>query len=272
MSEQFDVKNLPDTLKTLSRGVVTAIKYKGEPILADNRNQSFSVSRKSKRIHGLDIIQHGNKKGDLTAKYIDDRLLQMQTAQSKLTDKAGKKKQNSTAPLPTLERIDRKLNKLIWKRSRNLRFSMNTEILDALIAKCTYHRHTETVRANDYQDKGDAKDLLPIVGQLETGKPVNVGYINQFGETVPNGGINVPLDKIAVGEVRPVTPSFTRSYKIKRKVLRDRPSTVGGFDPTKEARKVRGDQAYMSEGIKRVTGKPVKARKPSHTKRGPGSY
>ena len=218
----------------LNRTVVTAIKYKGEPILADNRNQSFSVSRNSKRV-----------KTD----FVDKRMLHMRTDAEKMAKAANEKRQNNRTPLDALKRIENKLAELVRKLEKAIRQNKDTTAIDALILRCNYYRHREIVRLAELQGKGDAKDIEAT----ETAVKVTAK--------------RVEFDGLILGE-RPVIPaSIGRVYKQGRKVLKDRPSLHGA---TQGDDKRRGDQPDHSTG--RVTGKPGKRRKPSHGKRGPGSY
>ena len=259
MSELFDVKNLPDTVKTLSRGVITAISYKSEPIITDKHNQSFSVSKASKRVK-LDLV--------------DTRLLVMRTNEQKLVKAAGQKPQDksqqprqlvdleSGIKRTAIQRIDRKLVELGIKLIKAIRQEKDTTVLDSLILRCQYQRKLELEKLWTLADKADEKANAPLVGQIASEKAINVGHIDRNGQCIPNGGLNVPIEKLAVGEIKPIVPAHVRSYKVKRngrsKVIRDRLVKHGTI------------QAIEQHIAIKPRSKPRKSK--ASAKRGAGSY
>ena len=227
--------------RNLDRSVSATTVIDGTVIPAQ-RDQTFSVSRASKRVK-LDsftktIERGGAKFSELKA--IDKRLLpvtllRMRTNEQKLVKAAGQKPQDKSIQprlavdlesgnkRTAIQRIDRKLAELGVKLIRAIRQEKPTVILDSLILRCQYQRKLELEKLSILADKANEKADMPLVGQIKSEKDIGVGYINRNGETVPNSGISVPIEKLAVGEIKPIVPvSIGRKYKVKRRVLSDK--------------------------------------------------
>jgi hypothetical protein len=131
-----------------------------------------------------------------------------------------------------LQRIENKISELLVKLERAIRQGTDKTALDALLVRCNYYRHREIVRLAELQVTGDQRDA-------EKAK------------------VMLPSDQLPVFE-RPVMPtSLGRTYKVKRKLVKDRIVKHGSADKGHVAIKPRSKR---------------KPRKAKAIRRGSGSY
>lgn len=167
-----DVKNLPSTVLSLNRSY-------GE---GQNRDQSFSVSRKSLRVK---------------TSQVDKRMLSMRTDADKMAKAASMKRQNNRQPADALQRIEHKLLELGTKLIKAIRKQTDTTAIDALILRCQYYRHREVVRLAELNVKADERAVI-------------------------QEALMLPSNEVPVFERPIIPASVGRTYKAGRKVLKDR--------------------------------------------------